>query len=217
MKKLILLCAVLMVAPLSAMAKDAYHDYYGLEEYGLRNNTTRVEFYGGVAEPQSNWTHNGQEVEIGKTGFSAGLAFLRNIGPFFTLGLDGNYAGFASGDKFNAGTQKAKYTSGIATGLVIGRFNFFPSQPTRFYVTSGLGIGHMFSREKFDDGTHDTVNSTSWAGMLGAGVEFDVDDTVIFGVEGRYNLVDLDGDYQDALGKGRYHYLSALLKIGCRF
>ena len=174
MKKLILLCAVLMVAPLSAMAKDAYHDYYGLEEYGLRNNTTRVEFYGGVAEPQSNWTHN-------------------------------------------AGTQKAKYTSGIATGLLIGRFNFFPSQPTRFYVTSGLGIGHMFSREKFDDGTHDTVNSTSWAGMIGAGVEFDVDDTVIFGVEGRYNLVDLDGDYQDALGKGRYHYLSALLKIGCRF
>ena len=217
MKKLILLCAVLTVAPLGAFAKDAYHDYYGLEEYGLRNNTTRVEFYGGVAEPQSSWTHNGQEVEIGKTGFSAGLAFLRNIGPFFTLGLDGNYTGFASGDKFNAGTQQAKYTSGIATGLIIGRFNFFPLLPPPVFITSGLGIGHMFSKEKFDDDTHETFNSTSWAGMIGAGVEFDIDDTVIFGVEGRYNLLDLNDSYSDALGKGSYHYLSAMLKIGCRF
>lgn len=217
MKKIILLFALLSAIPAAAASKDPYYEYYGLQEYGLRHNTTRVEFYGGVAEPQSNWTHNGQEIEIGDTGFSAGLAFLRNISPYFTLGLDGNYAGFATSSTFNTATQTAKNNSGIATGLIIGRINFFPSQPTRLYVTSGLGIGHMFTRTKFEDGSHDTTNSTSWAGMLGAGLEFDIDDTVIFGVEGRYTLVDLDGDYSSAFGKDRYHFLSAMLKIGCRF
>ena len=107
MKKLVLLF-VLAALPAAAFAKDAYAEYYGLEEYGLRNNTTRVEFYGGVAEPQDNWEHNGQTVEIGKTGFSAGLAFVRNIGSYLSVGLDGNYSGFATSDKFNAGAQQAK-------------------------------------------------------------------------------------------------------------
>ena len=216
MKKLFLLF-VLAALPAAAFAKDAYAEYYGLEEYGLRNNTTRVEFYGGVAEPQDNWDHNGQTVEIGKTGFSAGLAFVRNIGSYLSIGLDGNYSGFATSDKFNAGSQQAKYNSGIATGMIIGRLNLFPSQPTRLYATAGAGVGHMFTREKWDDGSHDTVNSTSWAGMLGAGLEFDIDDSVIFGVEGRYNLIDLQSKYSDAFGKNRYHFLSAMLKIGCRF
>ena len=53
MKKLLALFALLIALP--AMAQD----YYGLQEYGLRKNTTRVEFYGGIVLPEDNWNKNG--------------------------------------------------------------------------------------------------------------------------------------------------------------
>ena len=55
MKKLLLLCALFVAAPV-VFAQD----YYGLQEYGLRQNTTRVEFYGGMVLPQNTWSHHGQ-------------------------------------------------------------------------------------------------------------------------------------------------------------
>ena len=58
MKKLFALCALLLTLP--AVAQD----YYGLQEYGLRKNTTRVEFYGGMTIPQDSWNHGGQEVDL---------------------------------------------------------------------------------------------------------------------------------------------------------
>lgn len=211
MKKLLLLCSLFVAT--GAFAQD----YYGLQEYGLRANTTRVELYGGMSQPQSTWTHDGHDMDLGDTGFSAGLAFVRNITPAFSLGVDGNYSGFSSGDKFFDGAQQAKFTTGIATGLVTGRINFFPSEPTRLYIPVGFGVGHMFAKEKFDDGSHNTEHSTSWAAMLGLGLEFDIDETVIFGVEGRYNLINLQNGFGDAIGKSRYHYMTVMLKLGCRF
>ena len=61
MKKLLLLCALCLAVPAAAQ------EYYGLQEYGLRKNTTRIEFYGGMVLPQDSWFHNGQEVDLGAT------------------------------------------------------------------------------------------------------------------------------------------------------
>lgn len=238
MKKLLLLCSLFLAPCAFAYQNYKDYDYYALEEYGLRHDTTRIEIYGGAAQPQSDWTHNGADVKLGNTGFSAGLAFVRNITPVFAIGIDGNYAGFASGDTVTRTTslifrpgvrplpgigdallmqQEYKYSTGIATGLITGRINFFPSAKTRLYIPVGAGVGHMFVKQKFTNGEHDTTNSTSWALMAGLGLEFDIDETVIFGIEGRYNLIDLEDKLGDKIGKDRYHYLTALLKIGCRF
>ncbi len=211
MKKLLLLCALFLSVP--AIAQD----YYGLQEYGLRKNTTRIEFYGGMVLPQDSWSHHGQEIDLGGTGWTAGIGFTRNIFPVFALGVDGNYAQLGDGDTFISGGQESYYRTGIATGLVTGRVNFFPSQATRLYVPFGIGVGHMFARQKMDDGSHLTTDSTDLAQMLGLGLEFDIDETVIFGVEGRYYLIEANSDFKDAFGKSRYHYMTVMLKIGCRF
>lgn len=211
MKKLLLLCALCFSVP--AVAQD----YYGLQEYGLRKNTTRIEFYGGMVLPQDSWSHHGQEIDLGGTGWTAGIGFTRNILPVFSLGVDANYAQLGDGDTFLSGGKDSYYRTGIATGLVTGRVNFFPSQATRLYVPFGVGVGHMFARQKIDDGSHVTTDSTDLAQMLGLGLEFDIDETVIFGVEGRYYLIEASSDFKDAFGKSRYHYMTVMLKLGCRF
>ncbi|WP_428053212.1 outer membrane protein [Candidatus Avelusimicrobium stercoris] len=212
MKKLLLLCALFVAAPV-VFAQD----YYGLQEYGLRKNTTRVELYGGMVLPQDSWSHNGQEVDLGTTGWTAGIGFTRNIISFFSLGLDANYAQLGDGDTFTSRGMDSYYRTGIATGLVTGRVTFFPSQATRLYIPFGAGVGHMFARQKFDDGSHLTTSSTDLAQMVGLGLEFDIDDSTIFGVEGRYYLVEADSDFKDAFGKSRIHYMNVMLKLGWRF
>ena len=197
MKKLFALCTLLWAAPVFAQ------DYYGLQEYGLRKNTTRVEFYGGMVLPQNDWTHGGKEIDLGETGWTAGIGFTRNLVSFFSLGVDANYAQWGDGEDFASASGTSYYRTGIATGLVTGRINFFPSQATRLYVPFGVGVGHMFARQKNSDGTHLTTDSTDFAQMLGLGLEFDIDETIIFGVEGRYYLVEANNEFQHAFGKSK--------------
>lgn len=206
MKK-IFLCCVLMAA-FPALAQD----YYGLQDYGLRKNTTRVELYGGAVLPQDNWEAQGND--LGTTGWTAGIGFTRNLVPFFGLGLDGNYAQLGDGDKDSSGTY---YRTGVATGLITGRFSFFPSQATRIYVPFGAGLGYTFARKKLSSGEHETIDGTDLAGMLGVGLEFDLDDSLIFGVEGRYYTIKADSEFKEAFGKSRYHHFLVMLKFGCRF
>jgi len=206
MKKLLLMCALFAAVP--AIAQD----YYGLQEYGLRKNTTRVEFYGGMVLPQNNWETQGKD--LGGTGWTAGIGFTRNIVSFFGVGLDGNYAQLGDGDK---DATKSYYRTGVATGLVTGRFSFFPSQATRLYIPFGIGIGHTFARLKNSDGTHVTTDGTDLAQMVGAGLEFDLDETLIFGVEGRYYMIEASDEFEKAFGKSHYHHYLVMLKLGCRF
>ena len=213
MKKLFLLATLLF-----AFSAASAQNYYPVDDYGLHAGTNRVEFYGGMVLPQSSWTHNGQPVDLGDLGWTAGLGFYRNITNVFALGLDGNYAQFGDGDKVNEGTaNEYYYRTGVATGLIAGRVNFFPRHSTRLYIPMGIGVGHTFVRQRNGDGSHKTVNSTSLAGMLGAGLEFDMDESWILGVEGRYYLVRTPDDMKTAFGKNRIHYSEIMLKIGCRF
>lgn len=209
MKKLLLVCALFLAAG-AAFAQD----YYGLQEYGLRKNTTRVELYGGMVVPFEGWHNHDTNIDLGKTGWTAGIGFHRNIIPLISIGLDANYAQLGDSDKKS---DKSFYRTGIATGLVVGRVNFFPSQATRLYVPFGVGVGHMFARQKMDDKSHKTTSSTDFAQMLGLGLEFDLDESLIFGVEGRYYLVEANKEFEDAFGRHRLHYGELLLKFGCRF
>lgn len=206
MKKLLLLCALFATVP--ALAQD----YYGLQEYGLRKNTTRVEWYGGAVLPGNNWNKNGHD--LGGTGWTAGLGFTRNLTPSFGLGLDANYAQLGDGEKDAANNY---YRTGVITGLVTGRFSFFPAQATRLYVPFGLGLGHTFVRQKLSSGGHETTDGTDLAGMLGLGLEFDLDDSIIFGVETRWYRVQAASQVKDAFGKDHYHHYLVMLKMGCRF
>ena len=205
MKKLFLLVALLAAAP-AVFAQD----YYGLPDYGLKKNTTRVDFYGGLALPQKHWKYDG--VKAAKTGWTAGLGFQRNVFNFLSLGMDGSYAQFDS--EKNAANNFLR--TGIATGLVSARLYLFPSQATRLYAGAGLGVGYVYTRrtEGDDRVTHD---STDLAGMLGAGMEFDIDEDFIFGVEGRYYLVKTQDEYKDAIGKDKLHYVAIMLKLSYRF
>ncbi len=213
MKKLI--ATVVFLMTFSAVHAQ---NYYPMHNYGLRTGTTRVELYGGMVMPPSSWTHANEKVDLGDIGWSAGLAFYRNLSPVIALGLDGNYAQFGDGDKANEGSANEYfYRTGAATGLVAGRFYLFPRHSTRLYIPVGVGLGHVFSRQKFADGSHKTYNSTDLAGMLGAGLEFDIDEDVIFGLEGRYYMMRTRDDFKTAFGKGHIHYTEVLLKFGFKF
>ena len=206
MKKLLLMCALFVAIP--AIAQD----YYGLQEYGLRKNTTRVELYGGMVLPEDNWKPHG--TDLGTTGWTAGIGFTRNIVSFFGLGLDGNYAQLGDGEKTGGSSY---YRTGIATGLVTGRFSFFPSQATRLYVPFGIGLAHTFARKENSDGSHVTTDGTDLAQMLGLGLEFDIDETVVFGAEGRYNWVGLRSEMKDRFDHDNFTYWTVMLKLGVKF
>lgn len=219
MKKLLVLAA-LLVAP-ALYAADHYACCEQKEEslHGLNTNTTRVEFFGGVAIPIPEWRENGQKLEVADTGFSAGMAFVRNILPWLTIGLDGNYAGFAKGkDATSASGDTMSYRSGAATALVNGRLYLFPKSMTRIYGTAGIGGGYMYTKER--NKTQDSselYDSWDLAWMLGAGLEFDLDETVVFGAEGRYNWMGLRSDMKDRFGHKHYDYWTFMLKLGVRF
>ncbi|MBR2081852.1 MAG: outer membrane beta-barrel protein [Elusimicrobiaceae bacterium] len=213
MKKLFLLGTLLF-----AFSAVSAQNYYPVNDYGLRAGTSRFELHGGMVLPQSSWNHNGQTVDLGNTGWTAGLGFYRSLTSVLTLGIDGNYAQFGDGDKMNEGTSnESYYRTGAATGLVVGRINFFPRHSTRLYIPVGVGVGHIFVRENKDDGSHQTFNSTDLAGMAGLGLEFDMDESWLLGVEGRYYYMRTRSDVKDAFGKGHMHYTEILLKIGFRF
>lgn len=206
MKKLLLVVAILLAVP-AVFAQD----YYGLQEYGLRRDTTRIELYGGVALPQESWTDRNTDIDLGKTGFSGGIGFHRNITPVLSLGLDANYAQLGDKDQGSATLR-----TGIATGLITGRINFFPSSATRLYIPAGIGAGYMFTRVKNGSG-HETYSGTDLAQMFGLGLEFDLDDSMIFGIEGRYYLVDVNEEVSKLTSRDRLHYIDILLKFAFRF
>ncbi len=211
MKKLILLAALLLAVP-AAFAQN----YYPIHNEGLYAGATRLELYGGMVMPQSDWKHKGETVDMGNVGWAAGIGFYRNISRVVAIGLDGNYAQLGDGDERK---DKSYYRTGAATGLVAVRVNFFPRHTTRIYIPAGIGVGHVFARQNNinDTDSHKTYSSTDLAGMLGVGVEFDIDETVIFGAEGRYYLMRTRDDFESQLGKDYIHYGEILLKFGFRF
>ena len=209
MKKILLLSMLLGLGSFGFA-----QNYYPVLDYGLSNGTTRLELYGGMVLPQSDWSHNGSKVDLGNTGWTAGLGFYRNISRIVTLGVDGNYAQFGDGEER---ADKSYLRTGAATGLIAARVNFFPRHSTRLYIPAGIGVGHIFVRENKDNGSHETCTSTDWAGMLGLGLEFDIDEEIIFGVEGRYYVMRTRSDVNEAFGKDRIHYTEILLKFGFRF
>ena len=218
MKKLLIL-AVLLLAPV-AYAADKYAccNYQERPLHGLYTNLSRVEFFGGIVLPDGDWKETNQTLELGETGFSAGIAFVRNVVPMFTIGLDGNYAGFTRGKEITVGGQKVNYRTGVATGLVAGRLYLFPRSMTRLYATGGIGAGYMYAREKnVTTKATKTYDSTDLAWMLGVGMEFDIDETVVFGAEGRYNRVGLRSDLKERFNHENFDYWTILLKLGIKF
>ncbi len=219
MKKLIILAALLCAPALYAADRYACCDYEETPKYGLDTNTTRVEFFGGVALPDGEWDENNQTLEIADTGFTAGVAFVRNILPWLTLGLDGNYTGFSKGEDITLSSgDTVNYRSGVGTGLVAGRVYLFPKSMTRLYGTAGIGAGYMYAREKNTaTDKKENYDSTDLAWMLGAGLEFDIDETVVFGAEGRYNWVGLRSDMKSHFGHDNFQYWTIMLKLGVKF
>ena len=53
--------------------------------------------------------------------------------------------------------------------------------------------------------------------MGGLGLEFDLDDDIIFGLEGRYYYMRTRDTFKTAFGKGHIHYTELMLKFGFRF
>ena len=218
MRKLFIL-AVLFCAPM-AYASEPYAccTYNDKNLYGLKTNMSRVEFFGGVAWPNVNWEANGQTLEIGDTGFSAGMAFVRNILPWLSIGLDGNYAGFSKGKELiTPSSETVRYNAGVATAMITGRAYLFPETMTRLYGTAGIGGAYAYAREKNQttDKTK-TFDSLDIGWMLGGGVEFDLDETVLLGAEARYTWAGLRSDMHSQFGHKHYDYWTVMLKLGIK-
>lgn len=219
MKKIFVL-AVLLCAPWAYAAQDYACCMYNKDnQYGLRTNMSRVEFFAGVAWPNSSWSANGQTLEVGDTGFTGGLAFVRNILPWLSIGLDGNYAGFSKGkDITSPASETLNYRAGVGTAMITGRAYLFPEKMTRLYGTAGIGGAYAYAREKNETTSKsETYDSLDIGWMFGGGVEFDLDENVVFGAEARYTWAGLRSDMKDHFGHHHYDYWSVMLKIGTKF
>ena len=219
MKKLLIVALLCLAPAVYAANKYGCCSYDEVPQHGLYTNLSRVEFFAGVAWPDKDWSENNQTLEIADTGFTAGLAFVRNITPWLTLGLDGNYTGFSRGDDVTLSSgDTVNFRTGTATGLVTGRLYLFPRSMTRIYGTAGFGGGYMYAKEKNKTAdSSEFYDSLDIAWMLGAGLEFDMDETVVFGAEGRYNWVGLRSDMKDRFGHDNFTFWSIMLKVGVKF
>lgn len=220
MKKLLAMCLLVAACGVSVSAQpyEYYRPYTDFDVmdggHGLRKNTTRVEIFGGVADPEG-------DRKMGDVGFSAGLGFVRNFSAPFALGADVNFTRLSAGDKYwlpSMTNNPVNTRTGIVTGLVTGRINLFPRSATRIYIPGGVGVGHIYSTQKDQvNDDNETFNSTSFAWMVGLGVEFDVADDLIFGVEARYNGITLNDKYRDRFDRSVFEYYTAMVKFGFKF
>ena len=78
-------------------------------------------------------------------------------------------------------------------------------------------IGRRFSEKNKATDSSETYDSLDFAWMLGAGLEFDIDESVVFGAEGRYNWVGLRSDMKSRFNEDEYKYWTIMLKLGVKF
>jgi len=193
MKKSILLTLLLgvFIVALPAMASP------------IQKGALLSSFYlGGTFGLEHSGMHfDNRSLAWGRAGVEVGLSGIYFLNDYFGLGGSLHYAGYQGSDKNYWNRETIPYTQKEMTlnteffnFMLMGRVNFNPHAPTRFYAPFGTGVSIGHAKFKYRDTTYDTsLSASSTSADLGAfaglGVEYDMyEGALTVGLETRYAI-----------------------------
>lgn len=182
--------------------------FAGIDE-GIDAGTKNLFIFGGTAYPH-NIKINGVESEYGDLGPAFGAQFIYNSRDWFGLGLDFNYS--KSGTKSTSSTDSTK--SQMWTGMVMARINLWPQSGVRFYLPIGGGFGQ--AKISSSGSSNTSFEETDFALATGLGLDFDLNDMWIFGVEFRFTRIFVDKFGTNNVDNG-FDYSNTFLRLGYKF
>lgn len=182
--------------------------FAGIDE-GIDEGTKQLFIFGGTAYPH-NIKINGVEKEYGDLGNGFGAQFMYNKKDWLGLGLDFNTS--KSGTKNTSDTTTTK--SQMWTGMIMARINLWPQSGVRFYLPIGAGIGQakISSSSILDRGG----DEFGFAAATGLGLDFDISDMWIIGVEFRFTRIFVDKFGSNSVDNN-FDYSNTFLRLGYKF
>ncbi len=216
MKKL-LISTVLLVLFTPAFA--------GIDQ-GIDKGMTHISVLGGFAVPTTEYGFSPMNVgasfgdenfDYGDVGPTYGLQIMHYLTQNIGLGLEFNatnydaaeYSLSAMGFSETIKTSADKYAMFLA-----GKFNFAPDAKTRLYIPVGVGFAKYKGKMESDVFGEEEQSATKPALYVGLGVESDLNDIFIWGLEARYNHWWMDDNkFADT---SYLSDISLLLKVGVK-
>lgn len=178
-----------------------------------------------------------EELDWGDAALSYGVQYMYALTPHFALGAEYNGNSFGDAEyeseyflnAANWGEYEVENKMNVQNFMVAGRYTFNPQSNTRFYIPVGVGVASSkatfsLSYAEIEGGLLDRDSSstsqrtTSFAYYVGLGMEGNIHDNWVWGLEGRYQAFTFDyGKFSDEYGKEGLSYFALLLKLGYRF
>ncbi len=182
---------------------------------GIDAGMTHVSLLGGFAAPVSDYKF-ASNVEYGDSGPVYGAQIMHYLTPHFGLGAEFNATKYqeAEGTVFG---MDYKNSADRYAFMLAGKIIFVPQAKTRFYIPLGAGFARFKGKIKsISAGVDGSETCTEPAFYAGLGVETDLNDIFIFGIEGRYNGFGIDKD-KFQTDNSYLDDIALLLKFGIKF
>lgn len=177
---------------------------YGIEvsaQLGFSIPTSKTdEFYG--YDVNKKW---------GETGISYGLQALYSLTSHFSLGLEFNALDFGAKDIEIRGVEIKDVKVREQLYMLASRIYFNHTKQIRAYIPLGIGLAHI-------EGSISPINKlkahdNSLALYAGLGVETNLDEHTVVGLEGRFNHAEWDKEHIEA----NIQHFNVLARIGYKF
>lgn len=182
---------------------------------GIDAGMTHLSLYGGFAAPMSDYKLS-SDLEYGDSGPTYGAQLMHYLTPNFGLGAEFNATNYQDA-KGAFGASKYKNSADRYAFMLAGKVVFMPEAKTRLYIPLGAGFSRFKGKvENTTLGASGSETCTEPALYAGLGVETDLNDIFIFGIEGRYNMFGLDKDKFNT-DNSYLDDVALLLKIGIKF
>lgn len=182
---------------------------------GIDAGMTHVSLLGGFAAPISDYKLT-SNIEYGDSGPVYGAQIMHYLTPHFGLGAEFNATNYQEAEGKVFGIDYKNSADRYAF-MLAGKIVFVPQAKTRFYIPFGAGFNRFKGKVKsVAAGVDGSETCTEPAFYTGLGIETDLNDIFIFGIEGRYNGFGLDKDKFNT-DNSYLDDAALLLKFGIKF
>lgn len=186
---------------------------------GIDAGMTHLSLIGGAAAPISSYdmTAPGSDdkLDYRDVGPTYGIQLMHYLTPYFGLGAEFTGTNYMDSD-LKVGATKYTTSADRYGFMLAGKFVFAPKAKTRFYIPVGGGFSRFKATMEDNVGHSESASCTKPAFYAGLGIESDLNDIFIFGIEGRYNGFFLDKD-KFADSSDYLDDAALLFKLGIKF
>lgn len=194
--------------------------FAGIDQ-GIDKGMTHISLLGGFAVPTTEYGFSPlpdwENYDYGDVGPTYGLQIMHYLTKNIGLGLEFNATNY---DKAEYDISAMVLSDTIKTSadkyslFLAGKFNFAPDAKTRMYIPVGVGFAKYKAKMEHNFFGNEDQSSTKPAFYAGLGLESDLNDIFIWGLEARYNHWWLDDSkFADT---SYLSDISLLLKVGIK-